>query len=146
LIDEISAGLQPSVIMQIAAVLRRERDAGTAMLLIEQNVAFALAIADRWAVLKRGTIGDEGTIAGRCGPDRRTFCDVTCAVARPRARYCTAEVIGLFLGAIRQRRRAGSANASIGSTTMASRRGVDPPARPRHSGRRRLRLQGDVLG
>jgi ABC-type branched-subunit amino acid transport system ATPase component len=33
LIDEITEGLQPSVIAQIAAVLRRERDAGTAMLL-----------------------------------------------------------------------------------------------------------------
>jgi len=63
LIDEISEGLQPSVIAQIAAVLRRERDAGTAVLLIEQNVAFALAIANRWAVLKRGAIDDQGTIA-----------------------------------------------------------------------------------
>jgi ABC-type branched-subunit amino acid transport system ATPase component len=40
----------------------RERDADTAILLIEQNVAFALAIADRCAVLKRGA-GDQGTIA-----------------------------------------------------------------------------------
>ncbi len=69
LIDEISEGLQPSVIDTIAEVLRRERDAGTAMLLIEQNVAFALAVADRWAVLKRGEIDDEGPavpgVAGR---------------------------------------------------------------------------------
>jgi ABC-type branched-subunit amino acid transport system ATPase component len=63
LIDEISEGLHPSAIAQIAAVLGRERDAGTAMLLIEQNVACALAIADRWAVLKRGAIDDQGTIA-----------------------------------------------------------------------------------
>jgi ABC-type uncharacterized transport system ATPase subunit len=63
LIDEISEGLQPSVIAQIAAVLRHERNAGTAILLIEQNVAFALAIADRWAVFKRGAIEDQGTIA-----------------------------------------------------------------------------------
>lgn len=61
LIDEISEGLQPSVIERIAQVLREERDAnGTAMLLIEQNIAFALAVADRWAVLKRGEIEDEG--------------------------------------------------------------------------------------
>jgi ABC-type branched-subunit amino acid transport system ATPase component len=63
LIDEISEGLQPSVIAQIASVLRRERDAGTAMLLIEQNVGFALAVADRWAVLKRGAIDDQGKVA-----------------------------------------------------------------------------------
>jgi branched-chain amino acid transport system ATP-binding protein len=62
-IDEISEGLQPSVIERIAQVLRRERESkGTAMLLIEQNIAFALAIADRWAVLKRGEIDDVGIV------------------------------------------------------------------------------------
>lgn len=63
LVDEISEGLQPSVITQIADVLRREKQAGTAILLIEQNVAFALAVADRWAVLKRGRIDDQGPVA-----------------------------------------------------------------------------------
>ncbi len=63
LIDEISEGLQPSVIERIADVLRHERQAnGTAMLLIEQNIAFALAVADRWAVLKRGEIDDAGVV------------------------------------------------------------------------------------
>jgi ABC-type branched-subunit amino acid transport system ATPase component len=63
IIDEISEGLQPSVIERIAQVLRQEREAnGTAMLLIEQNIAFALAIADRWAVLKRGEIDDVGIV------------------------------------------------------------------------------------
>jgi ABC-type branched-subunit amino acid transport system ATPase component len=62
-IDEISEGLQPSVIDRIAQVLRHERETrGTAMLLIEQNIAFALAIADRWAVLKRGEIDDVGVV------------------------------------------------------------------------------------
>jgi branched-chain amino acid transport system ATP-binding protein len=63
LIDEISEGLQPSVIARIAEVLRLEKQAGTAMLLIEQNVAFALAVADRWAVLKRGRIDDQDAVA-----------------------------------------------------------------------------------
>ena len=63
IIDEISEGLQPSVIERIAQVLRHEREAnGTAMLLIEQNITFALAIADRWAVLKRGEIDDVGVV------------------------------------------------------------------------------------
>jgi ABC-type branched-subunit amino acid transport system ATPase component len=63
IIDEISEGLQPSVIDRIAQVLRHEREtSGTAMLLIEQNIAFALAIADRWAVLKRGEIDDVGVV------------------------------------------------------------------------------------
>ena len=63
LIDEISEGLQPSVVERLAAVLRAERDqAGTAMLVVEQNVHFALSIADRYAVLKLGEIVDEGPV------------------------------------------------------------------------------------
>jgi ABC-type branched-subunit amino acid transport system ATPase component len=63
IIDEISEGLQPSVIDRIAQVLSKERETnGTAMLLIEQNIAFALAIADRWVVLKRGEIDDVGVV------------------------------------------------------------------------------------
>ena len=61
LIDEISEGLQPSVVDRIGAVLRDERSRdGTAMLVIEQNLDFALRVADRWAVLKMGEIDDEG--------------------------------------------------------------------------------------
>ena len=60
LVDEITEGLQPSVIARLADVLRAQRDAGTATLLIEQNIAFALAVADRYAVLARGEIVDEG--------------------------------------------------------------------------------------
>ena len=61
LVDEISEGLQPSVIGRIAAILRAEREErGTAVLLVEQNLDFALRIADRWAVLKRGEIDDAG--------------------------------------------------------------------------------------
>ncbi len=61
LVDEISEGLQPSVVDRIGLVLREERTRdGTAMLVIEQNLDFALRIADRWAVLKMGEIDDEG--------------------------------------------------------------------------------------
>ena len=63
LIDEISEGLQPSVIERLASVLRAERDSvGTAMLLVEQNVSFALSIADRYAVLKLGEIVEQGPV------------------------------------------------------------------------------------
>ncbi len=68
LIDEISEGLQPSVIERIASALRVEREReGTAMLVVEQNLDFALRIADRWAVLKLGKIDDEGF----SGPEMR---------------------------------------------------------------------------
>ena len=70
LLDEISEGLQPSVVDRLARVLAAERQAhGTAMLLVEQNVAFALALADRFAVLtsgmvvERGGTGDAGVAA-----------------------------------------------------------------------------------
>ena len=61
LIDEISEGVQPSVVDRIVGVLRDERSRdGTAMLVVEQNLDFALRVADRWAVLKMGEIDDEG--------------------------------------------------------------------------------------
>jgi branched-chain amino acid transport system ATP-binding protein len=65
LIDEITEGLQPSVITTLAQVIRNERaEAGATILLIEQNIAFALAVADRYAVLDRGDIVDAGPSDG----------------------------------------------------------------------------------
>ena len=47
--------------MRTVPALRRERERfGTTMLLVEQNVGFALAVADRYAGLKRGTVVVEG--------------------------------------------------------------------------------------
>ena len=61
LVDEITEGLQPSVIERISGVLRAERHASNiAMLIVEQNVAFALQTADRFAVLERGELGAQG--------------------------------------------------------------------------------------
>ena len=61
LLDEITEGLQPSVIDRIGIALLRERESnGTTMLIIEQNVPFALKVVDRYLVLKQGEIVDEG--------------------------------------------------------------------------------------
>ena len=61
LVDEITEGLQPTMIEQMARVLRQTRDEnGTAVLLVEQHLAFALAVADRFAVLKLGEIVEQG--------------------------------------------------------------------------------------
>jgi branched-chain amino acid transport system ATP-binding protein len=61
LIDEITEGLQPSVILRLADVLRTEKQTGgAAIVLVEQNVRFALSLADRYAVLARGEIVAEG--------------------------------------------------------------------------------------
>jgi branched-chain amino acid transport system ATP-binding protein len=61
LIDEITEGLQPAVIARFQEILAEEQRArGTSILLVEQNVGFALALADRYAVLKLGTIVETG--------------------------------------------------------------------------------------
>jgi len=55
LLDEISEGLQPSVIEQLAAALAFERQQrGTTLLVVEQNVGFALSVCERWQILSRG--------------------------------------------------------------------------------------------
>jgi ABC-type branched-subunit amino acid transport system ATPase component len=64
LIDEITEGLQPSVVQRLAGVLRDQIAAlGLAILLIEQNLGFALSVADRYAVLTRGEIVASGRLA-----------------------------------------------------------------------------------
>ena len=61
LIDEISEGLQPSMVDSLAQVLRAERHrTGAAILVVEQNTRFALSIADRYSVIKIGEIADSG--------------------------------------------------------------------------------------
>jgi urea transport system ATP-binding protein len=61
LIDEISEGLQPSMVDYMASVLieLRARKA-TTMLLVEQNIRFARQVAGRYAVLERGAIVASG--------------------------------------------------------------------------------------
>ena len=71
LVDEITEGLQPSIIERLAEVLTAERDrTGVSILLVEQNVKFALKVADRWAVLKVGEIDDQGA-SGEAGAATR---------------------------------------------------------------------------
>jgi branched-chain amino acid transport system ATP-binding protein len=63
LLDEVTEGLQPSVVDRLAEVLAATRhDRGTAMLVVEQHLSFVLGLADRFAVLKRGEIVDTGPV------------------------------------------------------------------------------------
>jgi ABC-type branched-subunit amino acid transport system ATPase component len=63
LLDEVTEGLQPSVVDRLAEVLAAtRRDRGTAMLVVEQHLAFVLGLADRFAVLKRGEVVDTGPV------------------------------------------------------------------------------------
>lgn len=64
LVDEISEGLQPAVIARLQEILAEERRrANLTIVLVEQNVGFALTLADRYAVLKLGTIVETGHAA-----------------------------------------------------------------------------------
>ena len=61
LIDELSVGLAPLVVERLLAVVQDvARREGTAVLLVEQQVSRALAVADRWYLLRRGSIVAEG--------------------------------------------------------------------------------------
>ncbi len=63
MVDEMSQGLAPTVVQQLFEVLRVFRDQGIAVLLVEQFVEAALAVADRTYVFGHGTIGHEGSAA-----------------------------------------------------------------------------------
>lgn len=60
LMDEPSQGLAPKVVQDVMRVIRKLRDEGVAVLLVEQNVESALSVADRAYVLDRGTVAFEG--------------------------------------------------------------------------------------
>jgi branched-chain amino acid transport system ATP-binding protein len=63
LLDEPSLGLAPRMVDALLAIARRIADAGTTVLLVEQNVRKALAVADRGHVLERGRIVAGGPAA-----------------------------------------------------------------------------------
>ena len=61
LLDAPSMGLAPRLVAEIFAAIRRLRADDTALLLVEQNAAAALAIADRGYVLETGRVVLAGT-------------------------------------------------------------------------------------
>jgi branched-chain amino acid transport system ATP-binding protein len=67
LLDEPSLGLAPLLVKEIFAVVKRIRERGVTVLLVEQNAHLALEIADRAYVLETGRIimsGPARQIAG----------------------------------------------------------------------------------
>ena len=56
MLDVPSAGLSPVLVDRVLVVVRRLREAGTAVLLVEQLIEKALALADRVYALARGSI------------------------------------------------------------------------------------------
>jgi branched-chain amino acid transport system ATP-binding protein len=63
LLDEPSMGLAPLIVAQIFEIVREINKSGVTVLLVEQNAAQALSLADRGYVLETGEIVLEG--AGR---------------------------------------------------------------------------------
>ena len=61
ILDEPSLGLSPLLVEEMFALIRRLRESGLAILLVEQNVAQSLEIADRAYVMENGMIRFEGT-------------------------------------------------------------------------------------
>lgn len=72
LLDEPSAGLAPRFVDEIGAIINTLKRAQSTMLLVEQNLKLAAAVADRFYILRNGT-----TVAAGDGTelraDRRTF-------------------------------------------------------------------------
>jgi branched-chain amino acid transport system ATP-binding protein len=60
MLDEPSAGLSPVLVDRVLVVVRRLREAGTAVLLVEQLIEKALGLANRVYALARGSIVLEG--------------------------------------------------------------------------------------
>ena len=61
MLDEPSLGLAPMIVAEMFRIIRRLRDNGVSILLIEQNARAALAVSDRAYVLETGAV----QLAGR---------------------------------------------------------------------------------
>jgi branched-chain amino acid transport system ATP-binding protein len=60
IIDELSLGLAPVVVYQLLMTLKRLKEAGLTILLVEQNVHLALALSDYAYVIAEGRVFTEG--------------------------------------------------------------------------------------
>jgi len=60
MIDELSLGLAPFLVLDLFEILRRLRKEGLTMLLVEQNVQMALAVSDYAYVVADGRVEIEG--------------------------------------------------------------------------------------
>ena len=61
LIDELSLGLSPLVVEQLLGAIESMRQAGTAILLVEQSMNVAVSVADRVYVMETGAVRFSGS-------------------------------------------------------------------------------------
>ena len=69
LLDEPSAGLAPVVVQQVFELVKRIREGGLTVLIVEQNVQQVLRVVDRAYLLEAGTIRASGTSAEMLASD-----------------------------------------------------------------------------
>lgn len=81
LLDEPSQGLAPLIVRNVFDIIVAARNAGTSVLLIEQNVRAAIGIADRAYVLDRGAITYSG-VASEFGKDEKRVQELAGASAQ----------------------------------------------------------------
>lgn len=60
LLDEPSLGIAPKIVHYIGQTLKQINADGTTIVLVEQNVAMALSIADQGVVIERGSLSMQG--------------------------------------------------------------------------------------
>ena len=60
MLDEPSMGLSPLLVQEVFGIIKKIHEAGTTILLVEQNAKMALKIADYAYVLETGRIVLEG--------------------------------------------------------------------------------------
>jgi len=58
LLDEPSGGLAPAFVQEIAAIMKGLRRRGVTMMIVEQNIRLALAVADRILILRDGRVSE----------------------------------------------------------------------------------------
>lgn len=63
IVDELSLGLAPLVVRQVVSLLRGWRAEGMTMIVVEQSLHVALALADRAVFLEKGRVRFEGAAA-----------------------------------------------------------------------------------
>jgi branched-chain amino acid transport system ATP-binding protein len=63
LLDEPSEGIMPVLVEEMGVLFRRLRDQGVTLLLVEQNVEWALRLADRAVIVDQGEVVHESSSA-----------------------------------------------------------------------------------
>jgi branched-chain amino acid transport system ATP-binding protein len=61
LLDEPSEGLAPLIVAEVGRTIRRLKEAGQSIILVEQNLKLALEVADRAVILNTGRCVFDGS-------------------------------------------------------------------------------------